>query len=58
MLTHGAEDVSVGTSLAVLEGRILEWLAIPSDAEAEAPVLGPHDVKGSLTGKDPDAGKD
>ena len=58
MLTHGAEDIRVGTSLAVLEGRMLEWLAIPSDAEAEAPILGPRDVKGSLTGKDPDAEKD
>ena len=29
-----------------------------TDAEAEAPVLGPPDVKSRLTGKDPDAGKD
>ena len=29
-----------------------------TDAEAEAPVLRPPDVKNWLTGKDPDAGKD
>ena len=29
-----------------------------SDAEAEVPILWPHDVKSWLTGKDPDAGKD
>ena len=29
-----------------------------TDAEAEAPILCPPDVKSQLTGKDPDAGKD
>ena len=29
-----------------------------TDAEAEAPVLWPPDVKSRLTGEDPDAGKD
>ena len=29
-----------------------------TDAEAEAPILWPLDVKNSLIGKDPDAGKD
>ena len=29
-----------------------------SDAEAEAPILWPPDVKSQLTGKDPDAEKD
>ena len=29
-----------------------------NDAEAETPVLWPPDVKNSLLGKDPDAGKD
>ena len=29
-----------------------------TDAEAEAPILWPPDVKNRLTGKDPDAGKD
>ena len=29
-----------------------------TDAEAEAPILGPPDAKNWLTGKDPDAGKD
>ena len=28
------------------------------DAEAEAPIIWPHDVKSQLIGKDPDAGKD
>ena len=34
---------------------ILTWR---TDAEAEAPILWPPDVKSWLTGKDPDAGKD
>ena len=35
------------------------WIFIGrTDAEAEAPILWPHDVKNWLTGKDPDAGKD
>ena len=35
------------------------WIFIGrSDAEAEAPVLWPPDVKSQLTGKDPDDGKD
>ena len=35
------------------------WIFIGrTDAEAEAPVLGPPDAKSWLTGKDPDAGKD
>ena len=35
------------------------WIFIGRpDAEAEAPVLCPSDVKNQLTGKDPDAGKD
>ena len=29
-----------------------------TDAEAEAPILWPPDLKSQLTGKDPDAGKD
>ena len=29
-----------------------------TDAEAEAPILWPPDVKSRLTGKDPDAGKE
>ena len=29
-----------------------------ADAEAEAPILWPPDVKSQLIGKDPDAGKD
>ena len=35
------------------------WIFIErADAEAEAPILRPHDVKSWLIGKDPDAGKD
>ena len=35
------------------------WIFIgKTDAEAEAPVLWPPDVKSWLAGKDPDAGKD
>ena len=35
------------------------WVFIGrTDAEAEAPILGPSDSKRRLTGKDPDAGKD
>ena len=35
------------------------WIFVGrTDAEAEAPVLWPPDVKSWLTGKDPDAGKD
>ena len=35
------------------------WIFIEgTDAEAEAPILWPHDAKSMLTGKDPDAGKD
>ena len=35
------------------------WIFIwRTDAEAETPILWPHDAKNRLTGKDPDAGKD
>ena len=35
------------------------WIVIGrTDAEAEAPVLWPSDVKSRFIGKDPDAGKD
>ena len=35
------------------------WILIGrTDAEAEAPILGPSDVKSWLIGKDPDARKD
>ena len=35
------------------------WIFIGrTDAEAEAPILWPRDVKSRLIGKDPDAGKD
>ena len=35
------------------------WIFIGrADADAEAPIFWPHDVKSQLTGKDPNAGKD
>ena len=35
------------------------WVFIGrTDAEAETPVLWPHDEKNQVIGKDPDAGKD
>ena len=35
------------------------WIFIgKTGAEADAPMLWPHDAKSQLTGKDPDAGKD
>ena len=35
------------------------WVFIGrTDAEAETPILWPHDAKSFLTGKDPDAGRD
>ena len=39
-----------GNQLRIFTGR--------TDAEAEALILWPPDVKSQLTGKDPDAGKD
>ena len=39
-----------GNQLWIFVGR--------TDAEAEAPVLWPHDAKSWLIGKDPDAGKE
>ena len=39
--------------------RDQSWVFIGrTDAEAEAPILWPHDVKSRLIRKDPDAGKD
>ena len=35
------------------------WIFIGrTEAEAETPILWPHDAKSQLTAKDPDAGKD
>ena len=35
------------------------WVVIGrTDAEVEAPILGPPDVNSQLIGKDPDSGKD
>ena len=41
-----------GNQPRILTGRT------DADAEAEAPILWPPDVKNQLIGKDPDAGKD
>ena len=39
--------------------RNQSWIVIGrTDAEAETPILWPHNVKNCLIGKDPDAGKD
>ena len=48
------------TSQLVMPAPINQpWIFLGrTDAEAEAPVLGPPDAKSQLTGKDPDAGKD
>ena len=44
---------------AVNPKRNQSWIFIGrTDAEAEAPILWPSDIKNWLTGKDPDAGKD
>ena len=41
------------------KGNIQSWIFTGrTDAEAEAPILGPPDAKSQLIGKDPDAGKD
>ena len=40
------------------EGNQYQICIGKTDAEAEAPILWPPDVKSQLIGKDPDAGKD
>ena len=59
--TPGVGDGQVGLACCILRGRKeldmteqLNW----TDAEAEAPILWPSDVRSWLIGKDPDAGKD
>ena len=42
----------------ILKEISTEYSLERSDAEAEASILGPSDVKSQLIGKDPDAGKD
>ena len=37
---------------------LLILLVMPVVLLSEAPILGPHNVKSELIGKDPDAGKD
>ena len=41
-----------------LKGKSIQIFIGRTDAEAEAPILWPPDVKSLLIGKDPDAGKD
>ena len=41
---------------SVLKDTNPEYSLEGTDAEAEAPILGPPDSKSRLTGKDPDAG--
>ena len=43
---------------SILKGNQPSTFIGRTDAEAEAPVLWPPDVKSRITGKDPDAGKD
>ena len=40
------------------KGNQSQIFTVRTDAEDEAPILWPSDVKSCLTGKDPDAGKD
>ena len=41
-----------------LEVELLDHIIGTTDAEAEAPILWPPNVRSQLIGKDPDAGKD
>ena len=50
----GQQGDHTSQSYRILILNILGW----TDAEAEAPILWPPDVKSQVTGKDPDAGKD
>ena len=50
-----AGSAAFGSLLGV---KILRPYPRPTNAEAEAPLLTPHDAKNWLIGKDPDAGKD
>ena len=50
----GQQGDHTSQSYRILILNILGW----TDAEAEAPILWPPDVKSQLTGKDPDARKD
>ena len=46
------------TSESILRKINPEYSLARTDAEVEASILRPHDVKSQLTRKDPDAGKD
>ena len=56
--TLKAEEASGGSYHSVLRAHQPWTLSGRMDAEAEAPVLWPPDVKSWLLGKDPDAGKE
>ena len=45
-------------SLLLYTKILMKYFTGRTDAEAEAPILWPPDVKSRFIGKDPDAGKD
>ena len=54
-----AAAAAAAAAVAVNPGGNQPWIFTGRTiAEAEAPILGPPEVKGWLVGKDPDAGKD
>ena len=54
-----SEKVGLKLNISILKEISLEYsLKERTDAEAEAPMVWPSDVKSWLTGKDPVAGKD
>ena len=57
-MIHFKKEISVAIKPVNPKGN-QPWIFIGrTDAEAEAPILWPPDVKSRLIGKDPDAGKD
>ena len=59
MLSNSWESLGLQGDQSVTPKGNHSWIFIGrTDAEAEAPILWPPDVKRQLTGKDPDAGKD
>ena len=60
MTTGKTIALTIGTFVGKVMSLLFSMLSrfVRTDAEAEAPILWPHDVKSLLTGKDPDARKD
>ena len=56
--SEGQESLVCCSPWGRKESDMTEWLDWLTNAEAEAPVLWPPDLKNWLIGKDPDAGKD